>query len=780
VVFIKDVGDALAEYCKSKKYYHDLSKLTKPSTFLKDLLPYEGFIEGDEVTFVLLKSGQLGLGIELNLPNHLTIAPDSLMRRQSYAARILRTLPSKLIYQLETRKEHRPDDSSVRFYIYLTTTDFVAPGTGASSELKSLQDLLGSSLQRIRDFSAGELEGEAHCIKKDDWLAMVQGLVNINFSSRLQEFDDILPGDGEVLRHGVNIGDQSFRVLVPSQWPENISSQLFRSLLFQECSFRFLVSFKKLSLQAARQKLEAKQFWLNNALGAGARRQRLQIDRLDEQLVESEQLALASLFVITKIEHLSSLRSSLEQVFQVPWVEESHGASILWLNGFPCHSDFTVLAKFGRAVSVPVGSLANFFPCGGLKQTPPKALSYPSPEGPRQSFDLRDTPGGHMAVIAGTRSGKSFLINDMLQKYMATDLAPVISIIDKRASYETLTKYHQGHVIRFLPEQMNKMPFHPFAGPHDGLHLEFLTSYIAMLANMANPNSPVPPADRVLITSAIRDAIQTVKASLKLSGHKVHGLTLTMSDIVSSMGKSESSSAATICHQLAPFYGKGAYSAYFDQEIENIDDSPDIIAYDLDGLEADPILQAAMALALLGQVMARMKKASLEGRWGILVVEELGVLGNTPGLATFVADAWKTMAKLGTVCIGVTNDVDDYLSKPAAQAAWNNSPNKLFLRMNDDQIRTLVTANEYGPAPVTGRAAKLLPCLKTKPGYGSDFLFKAEDQLWPLVHKPSPKSYWLATSKHEEILKVKEEEKKSGIKKAIDHLACLFPHGLGD
>ena len=211
---------------------------------------------------------------------------------------------------------------------------------------------------------------------------------------------------------------------------------------------------------------------------------------------------------------------------------------------------------------------------------------------------------------------------------------------------------------------------------------------------------------------------------------------------------------------------------YFDREHNGTSADAEIISFDLDGLESDQLLQSAMSQAILGQVMARMRKASKEGRWGILLVEEIGVLGDSvSGLAQFVADAWKTMAKMGVVCIGVANDVDDYLYKSAAKAIWNNSPNKIYLRMTSDQIRNLVTTSDNGPAVVSGQLAELLPCLKTIPGEKADFILTAEDRIYPLSFLPDAQSYWLGTSRHEDILKIKKLAQTMPIQEAIKTLA---------
>ena len=128
------------------------------------------------------------------------------------------------------------------------------------------------------------------------------------------------------------------------------------------------------------------------------------------------------------------------------------------------------------------------------------------------------------------------------------------------------------------------------------------------------------------------------------------------------------------------------------------------------------------------------------------------------------------MAKMGVICIGVTNDVEDYLHKPAAKAIWNNSPNKIYLRMTHDQIRSLVTSTDHGPAVVSGQLAELLPCLKTIPGEKADFILTAEERIYPLVFKPDAKSYWLGTSKNEDILRIKKLAETMTIQDAIEKL----------
>lgn len=755
-----------------------LRKLASPVPTLSDMLPYEDCTVENGKTFVFLKDGSLGLGLNVQWPNHLISSDAAILNFEATICRFLQRVDHG--YQVQFQLEKKMGE--FHGYLFLRSPKCrvkgsILPARMQKRGLSAFRQLCETMIGLLESSSSAiQGEGAQSQVMDESMLLELLSYRLGDAKSAWQSLQSISTMSGTISGSSLRIGDKDYSAIVPVSVPASVSSQVLRPLFFENANFLISAGLRVLSREETELRISKRKFWLQNALGAGAARLRDEIQAFERNFANGERLVATTLLVLTdNPASESQLKNTLSQATQVPWTLETAGASMLVLDSFPFNHNQEFMEHLGRCVYLPSASCCRLLPLSsGTISKERKPLMYHSMDGELTSFDLRDTPGCHTAVIAGTRSGKSFLVANILRSYLCSDKAPVISIIDKRASYETLALYHEGSVINFTSENLKSpdFPFHPLAGSLDDEHVEFLSSYIGLLAELAQPDQPVFAVDRVIITEALRDAIQSLKVGAELTRRNELPLSLSMSDIIKALGRNANPAARILAGRLKPYYGQGTYAPYFDREQTGLAREVDIISFDLDGLDNDHLLQSAISQAILGQVMSRMRKASKEGRWGILLIEEIGVLGDSiKGLAQFVADAWKTMAKMGTVCIGVTNDVEDYLHKPAAKAIWNNSPNKIYLRMTQDQIRSLITSNEYGPAVVSGQLAELLPLLKTVAGEKADFVVSAEDHLYPLVFRPDKKSYWLGTSKHEDVLKLKSLMRQMNIRKAVDTLA---------
>lgn len=698
-----------------------LQKFSQPLPFFETVLPYVDEVEVEGSTVVLLQNGKLGVGLEIAWPYHLTATDHRLLELEATVARFLLHSDSGYSFQFQLKKE----SGVFRSFLFITAPALQLPTCLVPKKTHKLsQSEFERKSQRLL-----ELVSSLESTLRSEGVAI----------SRMKEGWRIPLENGAVAHESLMIGGKTYFAVVPQALPAEFPSQVFRPLFFEPWVFCLSAGVRVLSREETEARIQKRKFWLQNALGAGAARQREEVDIFEKAFSRGDRLLALSLVVSTDSEsQAKKLQHLLTQATQTPWVVEAAGASQVLLDALPFNHDSQVMDSIGRVVYLPSVTCSKLLPVttGSMGGDLGKPLQYPSTEGERTGFDLRDTPGCHTAVIAGTRSGKSFLVANMLHRYLSSPHPPVVSILDKRASYEALARHYGGAVIAFTPERLRApdFPFHPLAGPLDEGHLEFLSGYVGLLAELAKPDEPVHAVDRVIVTEALHYAVESLRVTSELTG--TQQLTLTMSDIVSALGRSDSPVARSLSQRLKPYYGTGTYAAYFDRELNVAGEDLEVMSFDLDGLERDKLLQSAISQAVLGQVLCRMRNASQQGRWGILLVEEIGVLGDAiPGLSQFVADAWKTMAKMKVVCIGVTNDVEDYLYKPAAKAIWNNSPNKIYLRMTQDQIRSLITSSEYGPAVVSGQLAELLPCLRTVPGEKADFILSAEERIFPLVFR---------------------------------------------
>lgn len=768
----------LIKYICKKSEYFARNRFFKSLPSLCDWLLYEDFLTDKDRLFIFLKDSRIGVGIKIEWPHHLITDDRGLSDLETTVSRFLQRLDHN--YQMQFQLEKT--GGSFAGYVFIISSPMQAnanfvPKTLYKVSLATFNEKIATLHSLLDSFSSAVVSEGAkiHNLNEKEFVNLLAHRLGAG-SPDHKDLSTISTISGEIKNHTFFLGEKYYKAIVPTYLPAKLSSQVLRVLYFEQINFLISVGLRTLSKEETEARINKRKFWLQNALGAAAVRQRDEVEGFEKEFAGGERLVATTLVVICedheKISHLTNL---LSQSTLTPWTVESAGAARIILDALPMHHNASFLTSMGRSAYLPSSSCSKLLPLcsGSLQKNHSKVLQYPSSEGELTGFDLRDTPGCHTAVIAGTRSGKSFLIANILHCYLSSPNPPAVSIIDKRASYETLTRYHGGAVVAFTQEKLKSsdFPFHPLAGSFDDGHIEFLCSYISLLAELAKPDEPLYATDKVVISEALVNAISSLKISNQLTN--TLSLNLTMSDIAAALGRSSHPSAKQLAFRLRPFYGNGTYAAYFDRELKNSLLDTDIVSFDLDGLEADPLLQSAISQAILGQTITRMRQVSKQGRWGILLVEEIGVLGDSiKGLAQFVADAWKTMAKMGIVCIGVTNDVEDFLYKPAAKAIWNNSPNKIYLRMTNDQIRSLITASEHGPAVIDGQLAKLLPCLKTIPGKKADFILTSEDRIYPLAFQPDQKSYWLGTSKHEDVLKIKQLSQTMPIQEVIKKLSA--------
>ena len=225
-------------------------------------------------------------------------------------------------------------------------------------------------------------------------------------------------------------------------------------------------------------------------------------------------------------------------------------------------------------------------------------------------------------------------------------------------------------------------------------------------------------------------------------------------------------------------------SHIFDQKLTaNLKDpSPQFMFFDLSGVKTDELLCPLTAIICLSEILRNIRKKENIFVPGIIVVDELGIIGNIPAVAAFIQDAWATFRKLRQMCIGITNDVDHYQVRPACKTVWNISPNKYILHMPAEQISKAITD---APKLFEADVGNIVSSLRKLDGAFSQGLIMSDHGCGTFMYVPTGFDYWLAVSQPIEksnlleILNVIGNEKKNYFKilKAISEYA---PFGFRD
>ena len=133
-----------------------------------------------------------------------------------------------------------------------------------------------------------------------------------------------------------------------------------------------------------------------------------------------------------------------------------------------------------RSRRIPALSAAHLLPLYGDytgSETP--AQLYTNSRGEAVTCDFFDRPLPHTIVAGMSRSGKSFLVNHLIQQVLP--LGASVVILDRWASYDTTCEVYKGEYVAIDLDQ--PLCFNPFAGDLGSAHRTFLMALIDQMAS---------------------------------------------------------------------------------------------------------------------------------------------------------------------------------------------------------------------------------------------------------------------------------------------------------
>ncbi len=417
---------------------------------------------------------------------------------------------------------------------------------------------------------------------------------------------------------------------------------------------------------------------------------------------------------------------------------------------------------------------------------------------PRQSTETAH----HVGVIAGSGAGKSFITCNLITSEVAADPRTLVFGIDYECSYEFLGKFlsdERGYTVCKPPETFPNI----FLGEMDKYRINMIVNILITAIRLIDPQFNIIPEHKMIIQFSLEKVFHSNKTDANteydsqnnifknISDENLENYEVPkLSDIVKKFGivcteqNYPSELASILANKLSPYYGRGYLSHIFDQKLTaNLKDpSPQFMFFDLSGVKTDELLCPLTAIICLSEILRNIRKKENIFVPGIIVVDELGIIGNIPAVAAFIQDAWATFRKLRQMCIGITNDVDHYQVRPACKTVWNISPNKYILHMPAEQISKAVTD---APKLFEADVGNIVSSLRKLDGAFSQGLIMSDHGCGTFMYVPTGFDYWLAVSQPIEksnlleILNVIGNEKKNYFKilKAISEYA---PFGFRD
>ena len=570
--------------------------------------------------------------------------------------------------------------------------------------------------------------------------------------------------------------------------------------------FRLSVNISFPSSASIKRHFGVKEFFLQNTPSARSRRQKEEIDSLQERLLRDDRVLQMTFCVLiegTQEEELDQRTKDCLAQFQrhlecEAIVEQEIGLG-LWLNALPLNyhpiSDWT--SK--RAIRILASDIVHFCPVfDSFRGTAGQSSSvFLSRENSLVPFQIKSTGNSHhVAVLGDTGSGKSGQVIKLLLGELRKDPRPMIFVIDYKTSYGMLSNYLPSELTTF--ERGKPMPFSPFRGDLDEDKLRFLVQLLTSAIQLTSSQFQLDSEHRTCLTQALRRAYETKAQSASVryqAGELVQGEstaapTLTLDDVIAQLGtltgdpefEKYGAFVEELTKKLRPFYGDGIYAQFFRQSVQK--DAPvraDLRVYDLDALAGDPILQTLVTMSVVDEIRRQIKTDEARERGGYIVIEELGMLGrNNPVAKDFVIDAAETFRKLGFFLIGLTPNPRNYFELAAGQAMWSVADHFIFLAMKDDNVDFIAkNSNLLDEASV-----QIVKSLRTERGSHADlfYLHKGKAASGVFRNIPSPHELWLMPTHMPDALEAQKTLARfpGDPAAALEDLVERFPLGTKD
>ncbi len=506
---------------------------------------------------------------------------------------------------------------------------------------------------------------------------------------------------------GIGVGVDSWQVATLLEMPETTTVGMGIRLMSLTETHRVVVNLRPVLKGAG---LSFKRALVAHATDAQGVRLRDDLDAVDDRLQGNEVLLALSWHIFVRNEAIPLARladerlgeggamggvaSRLTAAFGTTLRQETLCAPLVFASCLPFQNSPDLVALVGRemlALSHNAVSLLPLF--GGFPGSSLPMMQMMSRGGERVSLNPRDAQGAsHVAILGGSGGGKSFLTANLICSFLAAHPKGRVFIIDKKTSYGVLAQLAgEESSSQFLSPPKN-FP-NVFQGGCDEDVLPSIVGLFQTAISLVSPRIEMAAQESRILSDAIRAAFeekerQAVSAfdpgTGKIARVQSNQMALpTLSDVVTHL---ESACAALefpetigrkLREALSPFVGKGPYARFFDSPGEKHLSAklPQITLCDLDGVASDPILMVLTVQAVILEIARLVRPKDGENpEPSLLIIEEVGVLaGESPALVAFIRDAWKTLRKFGVTCVGLTNEVSDYTSKPGPQEIWNVS-----------------------------------------------------------------------------------------------------------
>lgn len=332
-------------------------------------------------------------------------------------------------------------------------------------------------------------------------------------------------------------------------------------------------------------------------------------------------------------------------------------------------------------------------------------------------------PNYSSLVTGSSGAGKSFLCNCILTQFLK--LNPWLGIIDIGGSYKKLVQAMDGEYLEVkLDEQYAINPFQLPKGRIKPSNQK-MASIMALLDLIfcEEGQGRISKFERSLLEQAVNDTYKNIKNRSPI-----------LSDLRTTLQKSPEPALQRFSKMLYTWC-EGPYSILLNRP-STLSLEKRITAFDLNGLQTYPDLQACLILIITGFMLDRIEN---EPGKKLILMDEVWSFLKGPAV-NFMEYAVRAGRKKNTGIIFITQGLSEIVDSPIGSAILNNTANKFILmqRGDLDQVKHVLKLND--------QELELISSLEQKRGEYSEAFLINNEKRGVIRITPTPLEYWIATT----------------------------------
>jgi conjugal transfer ATP-binding protein TraC len=316
--------------------------------------------------------------------------------------------------------------------------------------------------------------------------------------------------------------------------------------------------------------------------------------------------------------------------------------------------------------------------------------------GQAMGIDIFANPSGNFngCVVGTSGSGKSFLLNELTQRTLAT--GGRVWIIDVGRSYEKLCRMLGGQYIEF--KHGSDICLNPFSMVND--LDEDMQLLKPLLAQMVSPSKPLEDYQLAQLDINVRQlweefgqkmTVTQLAERLKRACYQ-GGSKEAFNPEAEVDPESCDPRIRDLGVQLFPFTEVGTYGRYFNGPA-NVQFESDLVVLELEELNSMKELRSVVMFLLMYKITQEMYHGD-RSRKGLVIIDEAWSLMGDGASGDFIEAGYRRARKYGWSFFTGTQGVGDYYSSPTAKAAFDNADWMFFLRQKAESVEALANSNK--------------------------------------------------------------------------------------